>query len=802
MWLDHLKVTLREIRRHKFYSAINVLGLAVGMASSILIFVYVQHELSYDRMHDHAESIHRATLRLTPSGQAATHVALAPIPLAPVLEAGLPQVVDSVRFVSYFEGALPGEVSVSLTDADEQFRERFFWADDSVFDVFSFPLVEGDPEVALREPNSAVITESLAEKYFGDESAFGRVLRIDSGFDKRTYKVTGVMADPPGNSHLQFDLLASFISLETVEDDRLALESWGLLESYTYVLLAGEPDLDQVESDMIAAVDAHLGTSVGERVSIELQPVTAIHLHSHLLNEMGVNGDIAYVYTFSAVAFFLLLIACVNYMNLATARSATRAREVAMRKVLGARRSELVRQFLGESMLFAVIALALALVLVWLFAPPLGSLLGVELDLQPEPLTVLALVAVVVFVGIVAGSYPAFFLSSFEPRKVLSGDLTQGTGGRRFRTALVAFQFVFSIVLIIGTLIVVDQTSYMRGFRLGFEEERILMVPVRDATLRDRYELVKDELAKVPEVGGTTLTSIPLGKEAPQIGTTLAGIEERLMIGSLVVDYDFFDVFDQELIAGRRFERERESDVTSAFIANEAALRLAGLTPEEALGRGVRWGGGKEGEIVGVVEDFHYQPLKHAVKPLLLHPRPVAYHYLWIRLAPGDPADAIGAVDEVWSGLFPDQPFDYTFLDQEMDGLYRADERLGKAFALFAGIAVLVACLGLLGMISFVTEQRTQEIGVRKVMGAKVRDIVVLLTWQFTRVVLVSVALAIPIAWLIMSRWLRDYAYRIELGPGVFAVGGVIAILLAWATVGLQAARAASLDPMQALRYE
>lgn len=802
MRTNQLKVLLREMRRHKFYSLINLLGLAVGMASSILILLWAQHELSFDRTHENADRIYRATVRLTPPGQAVSHTALSPIPMAPVLEASVPEITDSVRLLGYFEGALPGEASVSLVDLDEEFRDLFFWAEPSFFRIFSFPLVDGDAERALSEPHSVVLSESTARKYFGDESAYGRLLTIDTGFSKETYKVGAVVADPPPNSHIQFDLLVSFVSVESIEDERLDLASWALLDCYTYVLMPQVVDLDAVEADLIRAIEDHLGGSVGDRVSIELQPLTDIHLHSHLNNEMSVNGDVAYVYTFSAVAFFLLLIACVNYMNLATARSATRAREVAMRKVLGARRSELIRQFLGESLLYAGVALVLALGLVKLFLPAIEALLGVELVLGVSPVRVLVLLGIVLFVAVVAGSYPAFFLSSFEPRKVLAGDLTSGTGGRRLRTALVAFQFVFSVVLIVSTLVVLDQTNYMRSFRLGFDEEHILMVPVRDVTLRDRYATVKDELEKVPNVATTTYSAIPLGKEAPQIGTTLEGYDGRLMLGSMVVDPGFLDVFDQELIAGRNFSRERESDVEHAFIANEAALRVAGLTPQEALGKRLQWSTVKEGQIIGVVRDFHYQPLKHAVKPLLLHLRPIAYHYLWIRLGPGDLAATMERLDATWSRLFPDQPFAYTFLDQEMDRLYRADERLGQAFGLFAGIAVLVACLGLLGMISFVAEQRTREIGVRKAMGAKVQDILLLLTWQFTKVVLLSVALAVPLAWVAMSRWLQDYAYRIELGLGVFLLGGVLAIAIAWVTVGIQAVRAASLDPMKALRTE
>lgn len=802
MLTERLRTISREMRNHKFYSLINIVGLAVGMASSILILLWVQHELSFDRMHEKAERIHRATIRLSPPGQAVSHTALTPMPLAGVLEAGVPEITDSVRIQGYFEGALPGAASVSLTDSEERFRERFFWADASIFRIFSFPLIEGDPDRALVEPMSVVVTESAARKYFGDAGALGRVVRIDSGFSKEDYKITGVVADPPHNSHIQFDVLASFASMDSIEDPRVKAESWTALDCYTYFVLPEEVDLVTVEADVIRAIEDHLGGSVGDRVAVKLQPLTSIHLHSHLNNEMTVNGDVAFVYTFSAVAFFLLLIACVNYMNLATARSATRAREVAMRKVLGARRGDLVRQFLGESLFYALVALVLALGLAALFLPGLEALLGAELSLAVTPVRLLALAGIVAFVALVAGSYPAFFLSAFEPRKVLAGDLTSGTGGRRFRTALVAFQFVFSVVLIISTLVVLEQTNYMRSYRLGFDEEHIVMVPVRDVTLRERYRMVKDELEKVPNVLGTTFSAIPLGKEAPQIGTNLEGHDERLMIGSMVVDEGFLEVFDQELVAGRNFSRERESDVTSAFLANEAALGLVGWSPEEALGRTVDWGFTKKGQIVGVIRDFHYQPLKFAVKPLLLHLRPIAYHYLWLRIGSGDLTGTMGQLEDRWVRLFPDQPFDYTFLDQEMDQLYRADERLGRAFGLFAGLAVLVACLGLLGMISFVAEQRTREIGVRKAIGAKLRDIVLLLTWQFTRVVLVSVGVAIPLAWLLMSNWLRDYAYRIELGPGVFLLGGLLAVLIAWATVSFQAARAAALDPMEALRHE
>lgn len=800
MLKSYFRVAVREVLRHKVYSLINILGLALGMACSILILLYVQDELSFDRMHENAERTYRLTPQIAYPGRASTQTALTSLPMAPTLHAEVPEVEDYCRLAAYFEAALPGKAAVSF--GENQFNEAFFWADPSFFRFFSFRMLEGSPETALTEPSSVVVTERTAAKFFGGKSAFGRLLRIDSGFSAEEYKVTGVIEDLPKSSHLQLDIVASIASLENVQDERMGLDNWNALDSYSYVMLPAGADLAAVEAKFHQTIEKHMGERLASIITLKVQPLTGIHLHSHLLNEMSVNSDITHVYGFSLIAFLIVIIACINYMNLATARSANRAKEVGLRKVVGANRFRLVRQFLGESFVVALVALAVAVALVKIVLPAFNAFTGKEMSFGATPLHVLALLGVAVFVGLTAGSYPAFFLSSFQPLKVLQGTLAQGTGGSRFRTVLVVLQFVLSVALIICTRVVLDQTEYMRNFRLGFDQDRILVLPVRDVTLRDRFETVKDELAKVENVEGTSISALLLGREAPEVSVAFEGFDERVTIGSMVVDYDFLDLFGHELVAGRDFSRERESDYKDAFIANEATLRLLGLTPEEALDRKLNWGGSKDGTVVGIVRDFNYQPLKFPVKPLLLHMRPIAYHYLWVRLGPGDIGATLDRVRSVWKRISPHQSFNYAFLDEELDRLYRADERLGQMFGAFAAIAILVASLGLLGLISFTAEQRTREIGLRKVVGASVRDIVTLLVGQFTRVVVVAVLIAWPIAWLTMETWLRDFAYRIRLGVGVFLLSGVLALLIAWLTVGFQATKAALIEPMKALRYE
>jgi putative ABC transport system permease protein len=522
--------------------------------------------------------------------------------------------------------------------------------------------------------------------------------------------------------------------------------------------------------------------------------------------EMEPNGDIAYVYIFSAIAALTLLVACVNFMNLATARFAGRAREVGVRKALGARRSQLIAQFLSESFLLCALALVLAVLLVGLTLPAFNAFSARQMTLDFDAVTWLGLLGLLAIVGLIAGSYPAFFLSSFQPVQVLKSALVvsgRGVGSGTLRRILIVFQFAVSIGLLIGAAVIDGQLDYMRSQELGFDLENVVGMPIRDVALRSRYQSLKDEMAKVPNVVDTTFSSIILGRELPDIGMLVEGRNVLDEPGSLVVDQGFLNVFHVPLVAGRALARGDEKDKGAAFLVNEAMVRHWGLAaPKDALGKKVNWGGWREGQIVGVVRDFHARPLQFEVAPVILHIRPIAFHYMYVRIAPENRAATLEAIERVWHKALPTKPFESFFLDDEFAHYYRAEERLASLVGFFALVAVFVACLGLFGLASFTAEKRTKEIGIRKVLGSSVGGIVVLLSKELTVLVLLANLIAWPVAWFLLRDWLEKFAYRTEIHLSSFVLGGLAALVIAWLTVSWQALKAALLDPAEALRYE
>ena len=801
MFKHYVKVSIRNLLRYKGHSSINILGLAVGVAACILLLLFLRDELGYDRFHEKADRIYRITQELEAPGQPAMHAALTSPPLAPVMREEVPGIVETVRIRPYFEGSVAGRVAVRYGD-EKQFYDRFFWADDGLFRIFTFSWLEGEPSGPLREPNTVVLSESMAQKYFGGEPALGKVLRIDTGFSDEDYRVTGVVRDLPYNSHIHLDVIASFASLEHLKDQRVGLDEWWLMDIYSYVLLAEGASAGEVESALPAFVEKHFPKLGEVRTALHLQPLTDIHLRSRLLHELEMNGDIGYVYIFAAIAVLTLLIACVNFVNLSIARFAQRAREVGVRKVVGAHRSQLVQQFLGESMVLALLALVLAVVLVLVTLPAFNAFSGKRIELDWGPATWLGLIGLALLVGTVAGSYPAVFLSSFRPVQVLKSSPAGGTGNASFRKILITLQFSISVALLIGTGIIYDQLRYMRGQDLGIDMEQVLVLPLRDMTLRDRYRDIKEEIVRVPGVLATTFSSLKVGWEAPILGAEVDGAAVQGM-GSLVVDHDFLEVFKVPLVAGRDLLETEAADENAGFLVNEAAVRKLGLrSPEEAVGKPLAWAGWKKGQVVGVVRDFHYRPLQHGIEPLVLHIRPIAFHYLYLRIAPQGTAATLQGLESAWRRSLPGKPFEYVFLDDDFRSNYRSEERLGKLVGLFALLAVFVACLGLLGLASFTAERRTREIGIRKVLGSSVAQVVLLLSREFTLLVLLANLIAWPVAYWLMRDWLQDFAYRTEIHPSNFVLGGLTALVIAWLTVSYRALQAALVDPAKALRYE
>ncbi len=797
MFRNYLKIALRHIRKHKVYSFINIAGLAVGMGCCLLIFLFVRDELAFDRYHEKADRIFRLVDGFDVEGDQDEFYALSSAPFAPTLERELSQVEGAVRF-------FPRRGAMVTAGEMKAYEDNVFFADASVFRIFTHPLIKGDPDTALAEPNTLVVSERMASKYFGRHDPLNKTLRIND----RDFHVTGVMADWPRQSHFVADMLGSMKTFEQVPGMRERyFENWVRHEFYTYLLLKDAAAAATVEAELPAFIEKHAAASVkevlGAKLTARLQPLTAIHLRSHLQLELAANGDIKYVTAFSIIAVFILLIACVNFMNLATARSAARLKEVGLRKVVGASRAQLVRQFLGESFLFTALALALAVLIVVIALPAFNGLAGKALaprDLQ-NAATAGSLLAILLLVGFVSGSYPALLISGLRPAGVLKGT---GQGSSRkslLRKVLVVGQFGVSIVLIIATAVVLDQLDYVRNRKLGFDKDHVVVIPVRESSMRTNVEAIKEDLKRNPDVIAATLgNGLPGGQLA---GDSLDIVtnegKKRVTVAMIYCDHDYISAMGMEILEGRDFSREMATDAKEAFIVNEAAVRVLGLAAP--LETRLEWND-MAGKVIGVVRDFQYQSLRQEIQPLVFHIAPVYAWVMAVRVRPDHIPGTLAYLERKWKDYDPGHPFEYRFLDETFDAVYRGEERLGRIFSLAAGLAIVIASLGLFGLALFTVEARTKEIGIRKVLGASLGKIAVLLTWEFLALVLLANAVAWPVAYLLMSRWLRNFAYRVDIGPWVFVLSAGAAFAIALLTISYQTLKAALADPVKSIRYE
>ncbi|MDZ7289255.1 MAG: ABC transporter permease [candidate division KSB1 bacterium] len=784
MLKNYLKIALRSFLRHKIYSAINLAGLGLGVAVCILILLFVRHEWSHDRYHRNAARIYLVTSAQSTSPSRFAQTVATPALLAPKLMANFPEIIQTVRFLHQRDAVLRYD--------DRLFKEeRFYFGDASVFEVFSFPLLAGDPKTALREPNTLVLTEKAAKKYFGDENPIGKILSLDG---QGEFKVTGVLQEIPTNSQFVFDFLASFATLGEITNP------YKYFGTYTYLLLPENYPAKDLE-EKFAAHREELAWYLDD-LYFKLEPLTKIHLNPALSSSMDNAGDIRYVYMFSVIAILILLIACSNYLNLATARSTLRAREVGIRKVLGAERLRLAKQFLGEAILFSLFAFMFALVLVELFLPVFNRLVekSLHIDYVHDLGLLLALGGFALMVGIVTGSYPALLLSAFRPIHVLKGIFPTGSSRRTaltFRRILVVAQFTISIALIAGTMIIGRQLQYIRHHKLGFEKEHIVSLYIRNTPILQNHESFKAELLQHP---GILKASVASG--SPFDGVFIAPYkigETEVELHYVIVDYDYLETLGMKLVAGRNFSRNQTTDAENTIILNETAVKMFDL--QSPLGREFSGMDAKR-TIIGVVEDFHSASLHEPIQPTVLHIFPRNYRSILVRLRPENIPATMAFLERKWREFAPNRPFDYAFLDQKFDRLYRAEEKLATIFGYFAGIAIVIACLGLFGLAAFATEQRTKEIGVRKVLGATVMNVVALFSKDFAKLVLLANLLAWPIGWYAMHRWLQNFAYRIDIGWWVFVLAGGLALVIALVTVSTQAFKAALANPVEALRYE
>jgi len=812
MLRNYLKIAWRNITGNPLFSAINIVGLAIGLACCIIITLFVRYELSYDKHWDDADRIYRVTRDFYSNNLRLANIAP---PIAPLLQQDFPEIEDAVRLLS------PGEIS--LTRGDQTFREEdMAIADNNVFDFFNLKFIEGDAATALTKPTDLVITERAAERYFGSENPVGQSLRLMGQMD---ITVTAVIEDLPDNTHMAFELLGSMDAVPLMLGPG-EMESWGSNNYYTYIRLPEGYDPDSLESRFDDFLIKHRGEDAPNGTGLNLQRLKEIHLTSDRDSEWRTNGSISTVYTFSAVAFFVLLIACINFMNLTTARSTQRAREVGIRKVVGAKRSQLIVQFLGESVLLTMFAMLLAIAIVELVMPAFAAFVEKPLAFSVgSPSVIGILLAGVVGVGLLAGSYPAFYLSRFRPVDVLKG-VASSTGSTMLRKVLVVFQFATSIGLLIATGVVIVQMQYARDIDLGYDKSRNIVTSIPYfADLWGTYEPMKAELEAHPDILSVVYSSRVPGMQNLDGSGYIAEGEQITMDGILglsdiKVDYQWFEHYDVAFLEGRPFRESEmriempteDNPVTyGSAILNESAARRFGWTPEEAVGKIIRQPMSRDldtfvdREIVGVIPDIHFSSLRDEKKATVYaEPNERYGRRLSVKLAAGDHRDAIAHFEAVWKQILPAEPVFWEFLDERFDALYRSEGRQATMFAMFSAFAIFVATLGLFGLASFTTERRTKEIGIRKVMGASIKDIVLLLTSEFTRLVLLANIIAWPIAYYFMSQWLNRFVYKAPLTEWawLFVASAIAALAVAWLTIALQASRAAVSRPVLALRYE
>jgi putative ABC transport system permease protein len=807
MLRNYIKIAFRNLWKSKGFSAINIIGLAIGLATCLLIMLFVLDELNYDRYNKKAGRIYRVDGDIKFGGNHFV-LAVAPDPMGATLKKDYPQVEQYVRFRS--NGGL------LLKKGNENVQEdRVIYADSTLFDVFTLPLVDGDPQTALQAPNSLVITATTARKYFNTTQAVGRTLLVNN---RDNYKITGVIKDLPAQSHFNFDF---FVSMATLEESRR--NNWVSNNFNTYVVLKEGADAQKLEPQFDALIEKYVGPAVKQIMSIDMEefkksgnyvrytltPLTSIHLHSDKTAELGPNSSIQYVYIFSAIAFFILLIACVNFMNLSTARSANRAREVGVRKVLGSLKANLVKQFLTESILISCLALVLGLALTFIMLPTFNQLAAkeIKLDLLSNPWLLPILLTMVLITGLLAGSYPAFYLSSFKPIQVIKGKLSSGFKTSWLRSGLVVFQFAISIILIVATIVIYKQLNFIQSHKTGFNREQVLVLH-NTSPLGSKAKTFREEVVKISGVENATMTGyLPTNGWRNDNGVFAdPTLDQKKAVSMQVWDVDeqYISTLGMELVAGRNFSKEFLTDST-AIIINEAAAKMYGFT--EPVGKNLyflRDIGNKTVSVlhvIGIVKDFNFSSFRQQVTPLAL---------LWggnagntaIRINSTNIPHLVNQIERLYKDLAPGEPFNYTFMDEDFNNLYRTEQRMGAIAISFSALAILIACLGLFGLAAYAAEQRTKEIGIRKVLGATVSNITAMLSKDFLKLVIVAAVIAFPLAWWVMHNWLQDFAYRTSISWWVFIMAGAAAALIAIVTVSFQTIKAAIMNPVKSLRTE
>jgi len=794
MYKNYLKIILRNITRQKCYSFINIAGLALGMALFILIARFIQFEFSFDKFNKNYDRLCRVEYNLDGKGR---FIAFSHPPVGVALARDFPEIEQFTRFQNMDDGKV-------VSYQDKKFPEdNGWWVENSFLKLFNYRLLKGDPKSALSEPNSILLSEDLAAKYFPDEEPLGKVIRYDNTID---CKVTGIIENCPRNSHINYNFLISYPTYKTIAGNDY-FENWNNITNYTYVLLAENVGLETLNKKLHAVLKKYWRDDLD--IPLYLKPLSQFHFHSNVLGEIGVRGDMSKIYIFSAIGFFILLIACINFMNLSTARSARRTREVGMRKVVGANKLSLIKQFLGESILFAFLALILALVLAEIFLPFFNKIIGrtLSLDFFDNWLLSFGLIGIALIVGFISGSYPAFYLSSFQPVAVLNKPTQAQSSNPTIRKILVVFQFVISIILIIGTFVIYRQMHYMRNTDLGYNHEQIVVTRLlrMDKETLDKYHTFKNEL-----LNNANILSASISRDIPSFSsssTVILGWEgsnedDRAYVNINRIDHNFLDTYQIQLLEGLNFSSGESSDSIVHCIINETAVKQFGW--DNAIGK--RLGGNLY--VKGVVKDFHYASLRFSINPLVLfpldEPNPArrTRDNLSIRIAPHNIDETLAFIKNKFQALFPTDVFEYRFFDEDFDWMYRQEIREAKTIGYFSVLAIFIACLGLFGLASFMAEQRTKEIGIRRTLGATIPGIMLLLSKEFTKLIIIANIIALPAGYFIMKNWLQNFAYRTNMEFLIFILSGILALVIALLTVSYQSIKAALTNPVESLRYE
>ncbi len=788
MMKNYFKSAFRSMKRDKVFTFLNLAGLAVGMSCFIIIGLWVQHELSFDRFHDRSDRIYRIGSAVTLKTGNERDMVYTSAPMAPTLAADFPEIETATR--------MRGLHGANFKVGNNDFVENWgFFADPSFFEVFSFPLISGNPSDALETPRSVILTQKVALKFFGDSNPMGKILLLND----EACPVTGVIKDPPSNSHLQFGFL-----LSTVGNKEFESENWTQLGVYSYLVLKDSSSTETVEAEIQGVNQRYIGEWANDVFRYHLQPITSIHLHSDLGGEYSPRTEMSQIYLFSAIGILILLVACFNFVNLTMARYHRRLKEVGIRKVLGADRFRLVLQFLCESLLLVGFSMGTALLLVPILNPVFDLLITGDMQLGGNILKVIGLVTVV---GVISGLYPAVYLSSFQPVMLFRKVVTKSSHSSVFRKILIVFQFSVTIVLLIGTGVVYTQMQFIQNRPLGFNKDKILIVPMNNPELQKDYETIKSELLSVPGVVKATATGFAVFLNQDLKAYRPEGFgEDMIFVRTLYVDHDFLPTLEIDLAEGRNFARDNPADAKYGYIVNKAAVKKFGW--DSALGKQIEARASTEdeetaqGPVIGVLEDFHFRSFREEISPLILRVRPERFDLITLKVDMSNLPDLASRLQNKWKQIDPIHPFRYEVMENIYKGTFRRDRQMGHGFSYFSLISILIACLGLLGMIAFLTQQRTKEIGIRKVHGATVIRIVGLLNKEILILVALANLIAWPAGYFIMNNWLKNFAYRAPIHPLVFVTAAAAAFMIAAATLSVQSIRAASANPVDALRYE